>query len=232
MKKELLLTAAVLAAVTLPAFADSNTNNGAGNVINDNSGIGNGNTSISTNSNNPTLSATGGTSSATGGNASATGGAGGQATANSRNTNLNSNSARQKQGQSQSADNNGNSQGVSMNSPRQAPSPAPTFLAGGNNVISCLGSAGGSITAPIGGIAFGGTTPDRNCQRILLSREIRSHGRQYESASIGLLCRDDELREEMARNGTPCPGFEAADYSIAEEKAKEEDAYPKQTRRF
>lgn len=214
MKYVLLATAALLFAT--PASADTIQQNGTGNVVENNSH----NTTINggnTYDHSGNVTANGGNSKA---NAEAVsisqGGKGGDAKAT---------------GGASQATTGPVSQDIQIGGtkvPRQAPAPASTFLTGGNSVISCLGSAGGSLTTPVGGVAFGGTEPDRNCQRILLSREIRAHGKQYEAASVGLLCRDKELREEMAKNGTPCPGLSdlAPSAGAVAESTRSDEEFP------
>jgi hypothetical protein len=194
MKNTLLITALSLALAT-PAFAsnDINTNTGNGNVINTgpvNNGPVNTGPNVGGVITNTAKAAADATAKADAGAvAVADGGKGGNATTGPVTASAPTN--------------------IYTKVPRQAPAPASSFGAVSVSTFSCANAVGGSLTAPVGGIAFNSSQTDRNCQRILLSREIRLHGSKYEDASVGLLCRDEELREEMAKNGTPCPGSHA-----------------------
>lgn len=203
-KQELLIlaaAAAVMFAIAPYAFADSLNQSGAGNVAQQDVGniIGNGNNSPGSNS--PHLNANADAQAKAQANAAALGvgiGKGGDAKATGGKATANTGPV--------SVDAPVNIGGTKV--PRQAPGMGGMFGQVSGNVVSCSNSVGGGLVAPIGGIQFNGSDTDRNCQRILLSREIMRHGKhpgEYEDASVGLLCRDDELRQEMAKAGTPCP---------------------------
>lgn len=203
MKTKVALPLIALAAIVVApvAFADTNTNNGAGNTINDISGIGNGNTT--SNSNNPSLSATGGTSSATGGNASATGGAGGNASANSRNTN------RQSQGQSQRASSSVRASGNSSNSyvsQAQARNPVNTAFAAPLTATedTCMGSSSAGGQGVGFGLSLGTTWHDTDCVRRKDARELYNMG--HKKAALALLSQSKEVRAALDAAGDEYPG--------------------------
>ena len=83
---------------------------------------------------------------------------------------------------SATATNGGNvqSQSENYNTPRQAPPAyAPTVFAG-----TCQGSLSGGVSAPIGGLSFGGTKADKVCQGINLSQVFISQGNYLAAAKV------------------------------------------------
>lgn len=189
--KRLLTTAAILAALSAPAFALND------NVITGNSGVANqGNLNNSTINNGA--------------------GAGGTFNTGSTNTNVNSNVAKggeafsassssAKQGQAQGqvqgqtatsgVEGSGNSS-VAIKDRKQAPTVfAPGLVAG----FDCMGSAsvGGSVAGF--GISGGSTSVNEDCINVYLSRELERKGDK--AGSWGVLCESEKVRKHSAN----CP---------------------------
>lgn len=160
------------------ALADTNTNNGAGNVITNQNGIGN-----SLNSNNGTHAD--------------------DIDVSNHNTNING----QQQGQSQTSrnrndnSNDGNTQAVAFNDKRQTASAYAPGLTSG--LDTCTGSVSAGVSTGIVGFSAGGTTTDENCIRLKNSRELERKG--FKKASLALLCMNAEVAEAMEQEDMHCP---------------------------
>ena len=81
-------------------------------------------------------------------------------------------------------------------------SSAPSFQLTTSN-DTCMGSSTAGAQGALFGFSIGSAWTDRNCVRIKLARELQDRG--FKTASLGLLCKDAEVREEMKNAGTPCP---------------------------
>ncbi len=181
MKKILFFTAMILCAV--PAMADTNQNNGSGNVIENNSHNNSGNSYDHS------------------GNVTAKGGS-----AHSSSSSYSGSSSHSSAKQNQSANNNGNSQGVSINNPRSAASAAPTFLTSAGD---CVGSTGGGVSFPGFGVNLGSTSSAGmdGCNR--RHNAMLLWNMQKKNAALAVLCQDSDVAKAMQVAGTPCPGTEA-----------------------
>jgi hypothetical protein len=73
---------------------------------------------------------------------------------------------------------------------------------------------------------MGGTTTDKNCERLKLARGIYDMGMKV--AAVAVMCQDDRVFKAMLDAGTPCPiqgkiGESAKEIWIAKGRIKEED---------
>ena len=66
-----------------------------------------------------------------------------------------------------------NSQTVNQNQERQAPALSGGFIV---PTASCLGSAQGGVSAPMGGVMFGKSTKDKECNFVRLANEFIAMG--------------------------------------------------------
>lgn len=91
--------------------------------------------------------------------------------------------------------------------PPSAISPAVTVI---NSDVCAVGFSGAAQTQILG-ISFGGTTTDKNCERLKLSRSLYDMGMKV--AAVSTLCQDERVFTAMMNAGTPCP----ADGKIGEQ---------------
>ena len=77
---------------------------------------------------------------------------------------------------------------------------APSVTNAGSDV--CL--AGGSLGVQTFGLGVSGgkSFRDKNCERIKLSRELKSLGMKV--AAVAIICQDERVFEAMEQAGTPC----------------------------
>ena len=108
-------------------------------------------------------------------------------------------------------------------------SPPPTAVAPAVTVINsdvCAVGASAAVQTQILGISMGGTTTDKNCERLKLARGIYDMGMKV--AAVAVMCQDDRVFKAMLDAGTPCPiqgkiGESAKELWIAKGRIKEED---------
>jgi len=85
-------------------------------------------------------------------------------------------------------------------------SPPPSAIAPSvMNYSQIVCATGGSVgmQTQVFGLAIGKTKVDKNCERILLSRELANQGMKV--ASVSLLCGDKRVFISMLNSNTPCP---------------------------
>ena len=100
------------------------------------------------------------------------------------------------------------------NSTTTVKSPPPTAVAPAITVINsdvCAVGYSGAAQTQILGISFGGTTTDKNCERLKLARGIYDMGMKV--AAVAIMCQDERVFSAMMNAGTPCP----ADGKIGEQ---------------
>ena len=108
-------------------------------------------------------------------------------------------------------------------------SPPPTAVAPAITVINsdvCAVGASAAVQTQILGISMGGTTTDKNCERLKLARGIYDMGMKV--AAVAVMCQDDRVFQAMLDAGTPCPiqgkiGESAKEIWVAKGRIKEED---------
>jgi hypothetical protein len=109
------------------------------------------------------------------------------------------------------------------NSTTTVKSPPPTAVAPAITVINsdvCAVGYSGAAQTQILGISFGGTTTDKNCERLKLARGIYDMGMKV--AAVAIMCQDERVFSAMMNAGTPCP----ADGKIGEQAKQIWDADP------
>jgi hypothetical protein len=86
---------------------------------------------------------------------------------------------------------------------RSAPSTAsaPSVTNAGSDV--CLAGASAGVQTFGIGVSGGKSFRDKNCERIILSRELNSLGMKV--AAVAILCQDERVFFAMEQAGTPCP---------------------------
>jgi len=92
------------------------------------------------------------------------------------------------------------------NSTTTVKSPPPTAVAPAITVINsdvCAVGYSGATQTQILGISFGGTTTDKNCERLKLARSIYDMGMKV--AAVSVMCQDERVFTAMMNAGTPCP---------------------------
>jgi hypothetical protein len=85
-------------------------------------------------------------------------------------------------------------------------SPPPTAVAPAITVINsdvCAVGYSGAAQTQILGISFGGTTTDKNCERLKLARGVYDMGMKV--AAVAIMCQDERVFSAMMNAGTPCP---------------------------
>lgn len=85
-------------------------------------------------------------------------------------------------------------------------SPPPTAVAPAVTVINsdvCAVAASGAVQTQILGISMGGTTTDKNCERLKLARGVYDMGMKV--AAVAIMCQDERVFAAMMNAGTPCP---------------------------
>ena len=108
-------------------------------------------------------------------------------------------------------------------------SPPPTAVAPAVTVINsdvCAVGASAAVQTQILGISMGGTTTDKNCERLKLARGIYDMGMKV--AAVAVMCQDDRVFKAMLDAGTPCPiqgkiGENAKELWMAKGRIKEDD---------
>ena len=108
-------------------------------------------------------------------------------------------------------------------------SPPPTAVAPAITVINsdvCAVAASGAVQTQILGISMGGTTTDKNCERLKLARGIYDMGMKV--AAVAVMCQDDRVFKAMLDAGTPCPiqgkiGESAKELWVAKGRIKADD---------
>ena len=83
-----------------------------------------------------------------------------------------------------------NSQTVNQNQERQAPALSGGFIV---PTASCLGSAQGGVSAPMGGVMFGKSTKDKECNFVRLANEFIAMGNF--NAAAKMLCATKSAKE-------------------------------------
>ncbi len=83
-----------------------------------------------------------------------------------------------------------NSQTVNQNQERQAPALSGGFIV---PTASCLGSAQGGVSAPMGGVTFGKSTKDKECNFVRLANEFIAMGNF--NAAAKMLCATKSAKE-------------------------------------
>jgi hypothetical protein len=94
---------------------------------------------------------------------------------------------------------NGSTTTKVISPPPSAISPAVTII---NSDVCAIGYSGAAQTQILG-ISFGGTTTDKNCERLKLSRSLYDMGMKV--AAVATLCQDERVFTAMMNAGTPCP---------------------------
>lgn len=92
------------------------------------------------------------------------------------------------------------------NSTTTVKSPPPTAVAPAITVINsdvCAVGASAAVQTQILGISMGGTTTDKNCERLKLARGIYDMGMKV--AAVSIMCQDERVFSAMLNAGTPCP---------------------------
>lgn len=100
------------------------------------------------------------------------------------------------------------------NSTTTVKSPPPTAVAPAITVINsdvCTVGYSAAAQTQILGISFGGTSTDKNCERLKLARGIYDMGMKV--AAVSIMCQDERVFTAMMNAGTPCP----ADGKIGEQ---------------
>jgi hypothetical protein len=85
-------------------------------------------------------------------------------------------------------------------------SPPPTAVAPAITVINsdvCAVGASAAVQTQILGISMGGTTTDKNCERLKLARGVYDMGMKV--AAVAIMCQDERVFTAMMNAGTPCP---------------------------
>jgi hypothetical protein len=85
-------------------------------------------------------------------------------------------------------------------------SPPPTAVAPAITIINsdvCAVGYSGAAQTQILGISFGGSTTDKNCERLKLARGIYDMGMKV--AAVSIMCQDERVFTAMMNAGTPCP---------------------------
>jgi hypothetical protein len=85
-------------------------------------------------------------------------------------------------------------------------SPPPTAVAPAVTIINsdvCAVGFSGAAQTQILGISFGGSTTDRNCERLKLARGVYDMGMKV--AAVAIMCQDERVFTAMMNAGTPCP---------------------------
>jgi hypothetical protein len=85
-------------------------------------------------------------------------------------------------------------------------SPPPTAVAPAVTIINsdvCAVGYSGAAQTQILGISFGGTTTDKNCERLKLARGVYDMGMKV--AAVAIMCQDERVFSAMMNAGTPCP---------------------------
>ena len=100
--------------------------------------------------------------------------------------------------------------------PPTAVAPAITVI---NNDVCAVGFSGAAQTQVLG-ISFGGSTIDKNCERLKLSKTLFDQGMKV--AAVALMCQDERVFTAMMNAGTPCP----IDGKIGAEAKAVWDAFP------
>ena len=87
--------------------------------------------------------------------------------------------------------------------PRQAPPAyAPSFSA---SPRTCHGATSGGVSSPFGGVSFGTSWKDGNCERIVLAETLAALGENI--VALALLCQDSRV---AAAAGDRCQKTEKA----------------------
>ena len=92
------------------------------------------------------------------------------------------------------------------NSTTTVKSPPPTAVAPAVTIINsdvCAVGFSGAAQTQILGISFGGTTTDKNCERLKLARSTYDMGMKV--AAVAIMCQDERVFSAMMNAGTPCP---------------------------
>ena len=87
-------------------------------------------------------------------------------------------------------------------------SPPPTAVAPAITVINsdvCAVGASAAVQTQILGISMGGTTTDKNCERLKLARGVYDMGMKV--AAVAIMCQDERVFSAMMNAGTPCPNL-------------------------
>jgi len=92
------------------------------------------------------------------------------------------------------------------NSTTKVISPPPTAVAPAITVINsdvCAVGASAAVQTQIFGISMGGTSVDKNCERLKLARGVYDMGMKV--AAVAIMCQDERVFSAMMNAGTPCP---------------------------
>jgi|13_taG_2_1085334.scaffolds.fasta_scaffold135182_1 hypothetical protein len=96
-----------------------------------------------------------------------------------------------------------NSQDVTVSETTKIKPSAPTITAPNLVTGVCLGSASGGLSTPAGGLTFGSTTVDTECQ--IRYNSIRLEQLGMEDAAIVIMCQVESAREALELSGYACP---------------------------
>ena len=96
-------------------------------------------------------------------------------------------------------DSNSTSTTTVKSPPPTAVAPAITSI---NNDLCAVGVSGAAQTQILG-ISMGGTTTDKNCERLKLARGVYDMGMKV--AAVSIMCQDERVFTAMMNAGTPCP---------------------------
>lgn len=96
-------------------------------------------------------------------------------------------------------DSNSNSTTTVKSPPPTAVAPAVTII---NSDVCAVGYSGAAQTQILG-LSFGGSTTDKNCERLKLARSVYDMGMKV--AAVSIMCQDERVFTAMLNAGTPCP---------------------------
>ena len=96
-----------------------------------------------------------------------------------------------------------NSQNVSVNETTNVAPSAPNINAPNLATGVCLGSASGGLSTPAGGLTFGSTTVDTECQ--IRYNSIRLEQLGMSDAAIVIMCQVESAKEALELSGYICP---------------------------
>jgi hypothetical protein len=225
--RQLLATAALLAAFALPALASGI----GGDSITNNDGIANQGTIQNSTLNNGSVGSGAFSPSASASSTNVNTAFGGSAKSSSDSSSYSS--AKQEQGQFQaqsqsaksSVKDSGNSK-ASVSVAAQKRNPVATAYAAPLVAAddTCMGSTSAGGQGVGFGLSIGSTWSDADCVRRKDARELHNMG--YRPAAIALLCQSANVRKAMKDAGTPCVGSEDDYVPSAGHSASFESEYP------
>lgn len=96
-----------------------------------------------------------------------------------------------------------NRQSVTVNEKTEVKPSAPNITAPNLTTGVCLGSASGGLSTPAGGLTFGSTTVDTECQ--IRYNSIRLEQLGMGDAAIMIMCQVESAKEALELSGYACP---------------------------